>query len=198
MIKLVAATNNKKKLAELRRILSPMGFTVLSLADAGIDIDVEENADTFSGNARLKAQAVFDRCGMATLSDDSGLCVDALNGAPGVYSARYGGLETDEERNQKLLEEMKDIPPEKRGAKFVCALCCILSADTMLECAGECRGSIGTAPAGDGGFGYDPLFVVDSRSYSELTDDEKDRISHRGMALENLCAMLRQVLPGLT
>lgn len=198
MIKLVAATNNKKKLAELRRILSPMGFTVLSLADAGIDIDVEENADTFSGNARLKAQAVFDRCGMATLSDDSGLCVDALNGAPGVYSARYGGLETDEERNQKLLEEMKDIPPEKRGAKFVCALCCILSADTMLECAGECRGSIGTAPAGDGGFGYDPLFVVDSRSYSELTDDEKDRISHRGMALENLCAMLRQVLLGLT
>ncbi len=198
MIKLVAATNNKKKLAELRRILSPMGFTVLSLADAGIDIDVEENADTFSGNARLKAQAVFDRCGMATLSDDSGLCVDALNGAPGVYSARYGGLETDEERNQKILEEMKDIPPEKRGAKFVCALCCILSADTMLECAGECRGSIGTAPAGDGGFGYDPLFVVDSRSYSELTDDEKDRISHRGMALENLCAMLRQVLPGLT
>lgn len=198
MIKLVAATNNKKKLAELRRILSPMGFSVLSLEDAGISVTVEENADTFSGNARLKAQAVFDRCGMPTLSDDSGLCVDALNGAPGVYSARYGGLTTDEERNWRLLEEMKNVPPEERGAKFVCALCCILNADTMLECTGECRGSIGTAPAGGGGFGYDPIFVVNGRSYSELTDEEKDRISHRGAALENLCAMLRQAVPGLT
>lgn len=198
MIKLVAATNNKKKLTELRRILSPTGFSVLSLEDAGISIAVEEDADTFSGNARLKAQAVFDRCGMPTLSDDSGLCVDALEGAPGVYSARYGGLTTDEERNWRLLEEMKDVPPEERGAKFVCALCCILNADTMLECTGECRGSIGTAPAGGGGFGYDPIFVVNGRSYSELTDEEKDRISHRGAALENLCAMLRQAVPGLT
>lgn len=193
--RLVAATNNKKKLIELRRILVPMGFEVLSLADMGLDIEVDENAETFAGNARLKAQAVFERCGLMTVSDDSGLCVDALDGAPGVYSARYGGLKTDEQRNEKLLDAMKNVPAEKRGARFVSAVCCIVDADTMLECEGECRGSIGFAPEGSGGFGYDPLFVVNGRSYSQLTDEEKDRISHRGAALERLRELLRPYMP---
>lgn len=199
MIKLVAATNNDKKLVELRRILAPMGFEVLSLKDLGLSIEIEENADSFSGNARLKAQAVFERCGLTTVADDSGLCVEALDGRPGVFSARYGGTGLDDRgRVARLLEEMREVAQDRRQAKFVCAICCILSRDTMLECQGECRGVIGEAPAGDGGFGYDPIFLVQGKSYSQLTDDEKDEISHRGVALQNLRAMLRQYIDFLS
>ncbi|WP_350308918.1 RdgB/HAM1 family non-canonical purine NTP pyrophosphatase [Harryflintia acetispora] len=195
MMKLVAATNNQKKLREISRILAPMGFGVLSLKDIGLEIEVEEDADSFAGNARLKAQAVFERCNLPTVADDSGLCVEALGGAPGVYSARYGGPGlNDQERTSRLLDEMKDAPEDKRGAKFVSAICCILDRSTMLECSGECRGSIGFAPAGEGGFGYDPVFLVDGKSYSELSAEEKDAISHRGRALRNLRELLRGYL----
>lgn len=192
MIKLVAATNNQKKQLEISRILAPMGFQVLTLRDIDLTIEVEEDADSFAGNARLKAQAVFERCKLPTVADDSGLCVEALGGAPGVYSARYGGPGLDDQgRTARLLEEMKEIPEGKRGAKFVSAICCILDRNTMLECSGECRGSIGFAPAGEGGFGYDPVFLVDGKSYSELSAQEKDAISHRGRALRNLRELLR-------
>lgn len=189
MIKIVAATNNKKKLREIMRILAPMDFQVLSLSDIGLDIEVEENADSFSGNARLKAQAVFEHCSLPTIADDSGLCVDALGGAPGVHSARYGGQGLDDTgRLLRLLEEMKGI--ENRRARFVSAICCILDSDTMLECSGECKGTIGLVPKGEGGFGYDPIFMVGEKSYSQLSDTEKDEISHRGEALGNLRGML--------
>ena len=191
-MQLVAATNNQNKVLEFRRILAPLGFEVLSLEDIGLKIEIEEDADSFLGNARLKAKAVYDRCRMPALSDDSGLCVDALDGRPGVYSARYGGEGlSDAQRVDKLLEEMRDIPRERRGAKFVCAICCVLGPETVLESSGECLGEIGFAPVGTGGFGYDPIFLVDGRSYSEISGGEKDRISHRGKALRNMKELLK-------
>lgn len=191
-MRLVAATNNQNKVLEFRRILAPLGFEVRSLEDIGLKIEIEEDADSFLGNARLKAKAVYDRCQMPALSDDSGLCVDALDGRPGVYSARYGGEGlSDAQRVDKLLEEMRDIPRERRGAKFVCAICCVLGPETVLESRGECLGEIGFAPVGTGGFGYDPIFLVDGKSYSEISGREKDEISHRGKALRNMKELLK-------
>lgn len=192
-MRLLAATNNKHKLEEIRRILAPAGFTVLSLSDVALHAQVEETGDTFAQNARLKAEAVFALSEMPTLSDDSGLCVGALGGRPGVYSARYGGDGLDDAgRTQKLLCEMERVPQEERGARFVCAVCCILDKDTVLETSGECKGSIGFAPLGAGGFGYDPVFMVGGHSYAGLPGAEKDTISHRGRALQNLCVLLAQ------
>lgn len=191
-MRLVAATNNKKKLGELRRILSSMEIEVLSLSDIGLDIEIEENADSFAGNARLKAQAVYNRCHIPTIADDSGLCVDALDGAPGIYSARYCGPDaTDGQRTEKLLAEMRLFPKEQRNAKFICAVCCILDKDTLLETSGECKGYIGNEPSGTGGFGYDPIFYMDGKSFSELTEEQKDQVSHRGKAIKNLKELMK-------
>lgn len=190
MVKLVAATNNAKKLDEMIRILRPMGFQVLSLSEAGINVSPEETADSFAGNARIKAEAVFALCGLPTVADDSGICVTALSGAPGVHSARYGGEGlTDSQRTGLLLTEMQGVTD--RRACFVSAICCILDRDTMLECSGRCEGSLAQTPQGDGGFGYDPIFMVGEKSFSELTGEEKDEISHRGHALHNLRELLR-------
>jgi XTP/dITP diphosphohydrolase len=195
-MRLVAATNNKKKLEEIKRILQPMGFEVCSLSQIGLCVEAEENADSFEGNARLKARAVFEACHLPTVADDSGLCVDALDGAPGVYSARFGGPELDDAgRNALLLKKMRDVPADRRGAAFVSAVCLYLADGTLLECRGECRGEIAFTPSGQGGFGYDPLFLVDGRSYSALSAEEKDAVSHRGRALrvlrDKLCSHLR-------
>lgn len=182
-MKLIVATNNAHKLVEFGRILAPLGIEVHSQKEYCPDLDVEETGTTFAANARLKAEAVYKATGLMAVADDSGLCVDALDGAPGVYSARYAGENaTDAQKIGKLLDEMKDVPEEKRTARFVSAICCI-GPDLLLECEGVCEGTIGYECRGEGGFGYDPIFYVDGRSYSEMSGEEKDAISHRGRAL---------------
>lgn len=182
-MKLIVATNNAHKLVEFGRILAPLGIEVHSQKEYCPDLDVEETGTTFAANARLKAEAVYKATGLMAVADDSGLCVDALDGAPGVYSARYAGENaTDAQKIEKLLDEMKDVPEEKRTARFVSAICCI-GPDLLLECEGVCEGTIGYECRGEGGFGYDPIFYVDGRSYSEMSGEEKDAISHRGRAL---------------
>ena len=182
-MKLIVATNNPHKLVEFGRILAPLGIEVHSQKEYCPDLDVEETGTTFAENARLKAEAVYRATGLTAVADDSGLCVDALGGAPGVYSARYAGEHaTDAQRIEKLLEEMKDVPEEKRTGRFVSAICCI-GPDLLVECEGVCEGVIGYECRGEGGFGYDPVFYVEGRSYSEMTGEEKDAVSHRGRAL---------------
>lgn len=200
-----AASNNACKLKELRRILERMGHEVKSLRDLGIDLDPEETGTTFAENARIKAEAFCQASGLPTVADDSGLCVDALSGAPGVYSARYAGHHGDDAANNaKLLHEMQDVPADKRAARFVSAVCFLLPDGRELLVEGECPGTVAFTETGTNGFGYDPLFVPDRvglpdgttaentarRSYAELADAEKDAISHRGRAMEKLGAEL--------
>ena len=200
-----AASNNAGKLKELRRILERMGHEVKSLRDLGIDLDPGETGTTFAENARIKAEAFCQASGLPTVADDSGLCVDALNGAPGVYSARYAGHHGDDAANNaKLLHEMQDVPADKRAARFVSAVCFLLPDGRELLVEGECPGTVAFTETGTNGFGYDPLFVPDRvglpdgttaentarRSYAELADAEKDAISHRGRAMEKLGAEL--------
>ena len=182
-MKLIVATNNAHKLLEFGRILAPLGVEVHSQKEYCPDLDVEETGTTFAENARLKAEAVFKATGLTAVADDSGLCVDALNGAPGVYSARYAGENaTDAQRIEKLLQEMANVPDEERTGRFISAICCI-GPELLIECEGVCEGVIGRECRGEGGFGYDPVFYVDGRSYSEMTGEEKDAVSHRGRAL---------------
>lgn len=200
-----AASNNAGKLKELRRILERMGHEVKSLRELGIDLDPEETGTTFAENARIKAEAFCKASGLPTVADDSGLCVDALHGAPGVYSARYCGHHGDDAANNaKLLREMAGVPEEKRTARFVSAVCFLLPDGRELLVEGECPGSVAFTETGSNGFGYDPLFIPDRvglpdgttventarRSYAELADGEKDAISHRGRAMEKLDARL--------
>ena len=200
-----AASNNAGKLKELRRILERMGHEVKSLRELGITLDPEETGTTFAENARIKAEAFCKASGLPTVADDSGLCVDALNGAPGVYSARYCGHHGDDAANNaKLLREMANIPEEQRTARFVSAVCFLLPDGRELLVEGECPGSVAFTETGSNGFGYDPLFIPDRvglpdgttaentarRSYAELADGEKDAISHRGRAMEKLDAQL--------
>lgn len=185
----VIASNNPKKVAELNRILNPMGITAKTAKELNVNLDdVEETGTTFVENARLKALAAHKLTGLPCIADDSGLMVDALNGAPGVYSARYSGEDaTDEKNNEKLLKEMEGVPDILRNAKFVCVICCVLEDGKQIIAHGECVGKIGYRPMGDGGFGYDPLFLTQGgRSYAQLTAEEKDKISHRGNAIRIL------------
>ena len=185
----IIATNNPKKLIELERILKPLGINARTPRELGVTLDdVEETGETFEENARLKAAAACKLTGMPAIADDSGLMVDALNGEPGVRSARYAGENaTDEDRIKKLLENMKNIPDERRTARFASAICCVFTDGSEIDTYGECEGKIAFAPRGGGGFGYDPVFIVGSgKSYAELTEAEKDAVSHRGKALRSL------------
>lgn len=190
-MKFVIATGNEGKVREFKRILEPMGFEAVSMKELGIELEVEETGKTFAENARLKAGAACRAAGLAAIADDSGLCVDALGGAPGIYSARYSGL-GDDENNQKLLRELADVPDEKRTARYVCAICCCFLDGTVLTAEQSCEGKIGYALSGSQGFGYDPLFYVDGRSFGQYGDGEKDAISHRGKALRLFCERLKQ------
>ncbi len=186
-MKLIAATNNAHKMEELRAILSAYGVELLSMKDAGLSMEIEETGTTFEENAMIKAKAVFDATGLPAIGDDSGLEVDALHGAPGVYSARYAGEgASDMDRIHKLWRELGDTPDENLGAQFVCTVACILDQDTSFVVRGICRGKIIREVRGEGGFGYDPCFVVPEKgkTYSELTADEKNSVSHRGNALK--------------
>lgn len=182
-MKIIAATKNKNKLREFGEILK--GFEIISQEDAGVDIDVEETGTTFEENSMLKAKAIFEATGIAAIADDSGLCVDALQGEPGVYSARYGGDGLDDEgRVELLLKNMKDVPENERSARFVCVIT-LVDKDRVITARGECEGKIDYAPKGENGFGYDPVFYVEeyNKTMAQISPDEKNAISHRGKAL---------------
>ena len=185
--KIVAATNNKNKLREFKEILSPLGYQIISLKDLGLDIEVEETGTTFEENSLIKATAVLKATGMAALADDSGLMVDALGGEPGIYSARYCEG-SDADRINYLLEKMKDIPDEKRTARFVSAITLMFTDGDIVTAKGTCEGKIAKAPSGKNGFGYDPVFYVEKygKTFAELSAEQKNLISHRGNALSEL------------
>ena len=186
-MKLIAATQNKGKLKELTEILSDYGYEVISASEAGFTNDVEETGLTFEENAKIKAYAIYNALHLPTIADDSGLMVDYLNGGPGVYSARYA---PEGERCNKILSELNGVPDNERGAKFVCTICFIDENGKEYIATGECKGKIGYEKKGLNGFGYDPIFVRDGRTLAQMTDDEKNKISHRGMALRNLVEMI--------
>lgn len=193
MNRIVIASNNAGKLREIRDILQPLGFTVVSQREAGVSIEVEENGETFAENAALKARAVYEALHCPVIADDSGLLVDALDGAPGVHSHRFAGEgATDDDRNAKLLELLDGVPEEKRTARFECVLCYVDAAGETHFFSGTCEGRIGTAPAGENGFGYDPLFCVGDRTMAQMTEEEKNQVSHRANALAELARYFQE------
>jgi XTP/dITP diphosphohydrolase len=194
---IAAATKNAGKIKEIEKITKQYGMTVVSRDDAGVDpdLEIEENGSTFAENSLIKAKAVAELCGMPAVADDSGLMVDALQGAPGVRSARFAGEHgNDAKNNEKLLALMEDVPDEKRGAKFVCAVTLVFPDGKVISAEGECRGRIAREPKGSGGFGYDPLFVPDGydKTFAELGADVKNKISHRSRALMRLAGLLKE------
>ena len=209
-MKICAATGNAGKLRELRRILEAQGHEVVSQKELGITIEPDETGTTFEANALIKAETICKASGLPTIADDSGLCVDALDGAPGVYSARYCGHHGDDEaNNDKLLEELAGVPEGKRAARFVSSICVCLPGGRCAVFEGVCPGRVGFVRRGTNGFGYDPLFIPDEvgvpggggtaentqgRSYAELSAAEKDAISHRGRAMERMEAELARFL----
>lgn len=197
MERLVVATKNKGKLKEIEEILSGLPFRVVSMEEAGIDGDIEETGSTFEENALIKAQAVAKVTGGLVMADDSGLEVDALNGAPGIHSARFAGEgATDADRNNKLLGLLQEVPFEKRTGRFVCAIAVVFPEGEHRMVRGTCEGFIGFKPEGTNGFGYDPLFYVPEyqMTIAQLPVAEKNRISHRGRALEKMVAQLKERL----
>ena len=195
MTKLVLASKNPKKLVEMNDILSHLGVEVCSEAEAGVDVEVEETGATFEENSLLKAKAVMQASGMPAIADDSGLCVDALGGAPGVYSARYGGEGlSDEARYRLLLENMRGQMP--RTARFVSVITCCFPNGDVISARGECPGTVAFAPMGEGGFGYDPVFFLPKlkKTFAQLSPEEKNAVSHRGKALEAFKVKLEEYL----
>lgn len=183
-MKFVLATQNPKKLSELQAILADLGVEVVSEASLGVKIEVEETGETFAENARLKAHAVMEATGLPAIADDSGLCVNALQGAPGVYSARYGGEGLDDKGRYTLLLNVLRGQTD-RAAHFHTSVVCAFPNGDELTSEGDCHGTIAFAPMGEGGFGYDPVFFVPSlrKTFAMLTAEEKAAVSHRGNAL---------------
>ncbi len=196
MERVILASRNKGKLREICAILEKFGMETVSRDDAGLPtFEVEETGETFEENSFIKAKAISDLTHAITIADDSGLEVDALNGAPGVYSARYAGEGcTPADNNEKLLRELQDVPEGKRGAAFVSVITMLFPNGEQLVARGECRGRIALELRGDAGFGYDPLFIPDgeSRSFGEMSADEKNRISHRARSLQILEKMIQE------
>ena len=195
---LLLASGNQGKLKELTRLLEPLQIKALSLRDLDQPFDVAETEPDFAGNAALKARAGYQLSGRPTLADDSGLCVDALQGQPGVYSARYGGPDLDDAgRCRLLLQNLKDVPMQERGAHFACVLAfCYGPGKADLQFfEGRCEGQIALTPAGSGGFGYDPVFLDTSsgRSFATLSPAEKNERSHRGSALAQFIQYLSKL-----
>ena len=190
-MKFVLASHNPGKLAEMQSILSGYGVEVVSPAEVGVSLEVEETGGTFGENAMLKAKAYCEASGLPAIADDSGLCVDALNGGPGVYSARYGGEDLDDRgRCMLLLSNLRG--QTTRAAHFSCAIACAFPDGRTLTAEGRCDGAIAFAPLGDGGFGYDPLFLLTEKgkTFGQLSPEEKSAISHRGKALAAFAAEL--------
>ena len=206
---LLIATHNRDKLREIARLLAPVGWRVLALADLGVTHEPSEDADTFEGNARIKALAAWRATGLPSVGDDSGLCVDALGGAPGVHSSRFGGVAGDHARNNGLLlQRLGGVADRRRSARFVTVLALAWGAEAprqalihgshalvdgahVLRFEGALEGRIGHVPRGEHGFGYDPVFVLpDGRTLAEYGLDEKNAVSHRGAAFRALAAFL--------
>jgi XTP/dITP diphosphohydrolase len=193
-MKVLAATKNRGKLGEIGQILGTSGITVVSPRDIGLDLDVSEDGITFEENAVAKALAWHRASGLPCLADDSGLCVDALGGRPGVHSARFAGVGAGDKENYELLLGLME-GVRNRGARFVCVVALALAGDTVITAQGQCEGVILTAPVGEGGFGYDPVFLdpASGKTFAQLTDAEKNAISHRKRAL----AALQEKLSGM-
>lgn len=191
---IIIATNNPKKLLEMERILAPLGYSLKTLKDVGFLEEIEETGTTFAENARIKALAVHKKIGGTVIADDSGLVVDALGGAPGVYSARYGGEDTDyPTKIAMLLADIEKSGNKTRAARFESAVHIVTQAGREATFYGSLEGEIGFEPKGAGGFGYDPILFVGECSVAELTNDEKDKISHRGRAMELLKANIKSL-----
>ncbi len=185
------ATHNRKKQAEMQRVLSPLGINVKTADELGITLtEVEEDGTTFAENARIKASSGCRESGLPCIADDSGICVDFLNGGPGIYSARYSGGD-DEDNNDKLLEELDGVPKEKRGAHYACSISCCFPDGREITAEGKCYGYIAFERHGNGGFGYDPLFITEKGCFGEISAEEKDEMSHRGIALRELKEKLK-------
>jgi XTP/dITP diphosphohydrolase len=196
LFELVIATRNRKKIEEIRRILEGIPVRLYSLDDFPGCPDVDEDADTFEGNAVKKARAVAGYSGKPSLSDDSGLEVDALGGAPGVYSARYSGTGDDSKNLEKVLSELKGVEESRRGARFVCVIALAFPDGKVETFEGFVEGRIGKEPKGFNGFGYDPVFYPKgrNRTFAEISPDEKDTMSHRGVALRKLRTYLASLM----
>lgn len=195
MKKIIFATGNTGKMREIKEIMADMDVEVVSMKEAGICVEIEENGETFEANARIKAEAIAAHTDDIVLADDSGLEVDYLDKEPGVYSARYMGENTSYEiKNQAILERLSGVPKEKRTARFVCAIAAVLPDKQVLVTKETIEGYIGEKPAGQNGFGYDPIFYVDAYqcSTAELTQEQKNAISHRGKALRAMKRLLHQ------
>ena len=196
----IFATHNKNKLKELKELLSGGAYRVYSLSEAGFTDEIDETGDTIEENAMIKAKAVADFCkgrpdDFAVLADDTGLFVDALNGEPGVYSARYSGENaTYESNNEKLLKNMKDVPDDRRTACFRTAVACVCRNGDTFIVNGECKGVILRENRGDNGFGYDPLFwcIALKKTFAEATAEEKNGVSHRGAAMRKAAELLKK------
>ena len=195
--KIVFATGNEGKMREVRLILKDLGLPVLSMKEAGVSLDIEENGTTFAENAMIKAKAVWQQTGGIVLADDSGLVVDYLGGEPGVYSARYLGEDTSYEiKNQAIIDRLADAKEEERTARFVSAIAAVLPDGSELVTEGTVEGLIAHEPAGNGGFGYDPIFYLPEYGVTsaEIPIEKKNEISHRGKALEAMEIKLRERL----
>ena len=194
MKRFIVATKNKGKLEEIKEILQDFPYEVISMEEAGIIKDIEETGNTFEENALVKAEEIFRATGEMVMADDSGLEVDYLDGAPGIYSSRFAGEgATDEDKNKKLLQLLEGVPFEKRSARFVCVIAVIFPDGQHFTVKGTCDGYIGFEPIGDNGFGYDPLFFLPeyNMTTAQMEPEQKNRISHRGRALVKMVEELR-------
>ena len=197
MAVIVAASKNRHKIEEIEAITKKYGMDVIPRDEAGVpdEIEIEEDGETFEENSKKKALGILAVCGMPTIADDSGLMVDYLGGAPGVYSARFAGEPcSDEKNNRKLLHLLEEVPPKEKNAKFVSVITLAFPDGEIIVARGECPGRIIDQPVGENGFGYDPLFVPDGyqKTFAQLTAEEKNRISHRARALKELERQLQQ------
>lgn len=189
---IIIASNNKGKIKEFKKILEPLGYNVFSQSEAGVNIEVEETGTTFEENAKLKARAIYNLKHTAVLADDSGIIVDYLNGEPGIYSARYMGLQTDEERRRCVLYKMKDAKKEDRTARYVCCICYIEENGKENIVNGIWEGIVADKEYGENGFGYDPIFMPNGsdKTVAQMLPEEKNTISHRAMAIQKLKELL--------
>ena len=193
-MKVIMATSNKDKVREIREMLANTGIEIVSLKEAGISVDIEENGTSFDENAAIKAETIRNLTGQLTIADDSGLAIDYLDGAPGVYSSRFMGEDTSYTiKNNAILEKLKGVPDEKRSARFVCSMAIAYPDGHTDLVQGIMEGRIAYQIAGEGGFGYDPIFFLPEKNCTsaELTDDEKNEISHRGQALRQVIKILQ-------
>lgn len=195
MKRIIFATGNEHKMIEIRSIIGNLGYEILSMKEAGIDVDIVEDGSTFEENAMIKAKALMELTGDIVLADDSGLVIDYLNGEPGIYSSRYLGEDTSYDvKNSIILERLEGVPDDKRTARFVCAIAAAFpNGQTEVKC-GTIEGIIGHEIKGENGFGYDPIFFLPERgcTTAQLTDDEKNAISHRGKALRLMAEVIKE------